>query len=351
MSKITVLIVDDSLTMRAIIKSVLAADREINVIGEAADAYEAREKVKSLNPDVLLLDVEMPKMSGIEFLEKVMSLRPMPVVMLSGSTKRGAKDTIEALRLGAFECLEKPSSSNYISGLSNLGAVLKAAVRHGTRSPNLHAAEADPSTRDVSYTPDNSIIGIGSSTGGVEALMKILSKFPKNCPPVVITQHMPELFLESFADRLNRSVKPTVQLAADGDVLQSGHVYLGPGGDNHLEIHGRRRFHCQLKSSDPVSGHRPSVDVMFSSMARAAKGRGIGVILTGLGRDGAQGLLTMRQAGAKTIGQDEQSCIVYGMPKVAAEIGALENQIPLHLIGNRLLDMSCKTQSKTIVSQ
>lgn len=344
MDIVNVLIVDDSLTMRTIIKSVLRTDKNINVIGEAADAYEARDKIKALNPDVILLDINMPKMSGLQFLEKIMTLRPMPVVMLSGSTSKGASDTITALSIGAFECVEKPMSGDYASGLAELSEIIKSAAKY---TPNKNkddpAIETKPDTSD--FLPDNSIIGIGSSTGGVEALMKVLSSFPSNCPPTVITQHMPKSFLESFASRLNRSVAPTVQIAKDGAIIKQGNVYIAPGGETHLQIRGRSQFRCHLNTADPVWGHRPSVDVMFESMAQTAKSKAIGAILTGMGRDGAQGLLSMRQAGARTLGQNETSCIVYGMSKVAKEINAVERELPLALIGSTIIS-SCNRALK-----
>lgn len=337
---ISILIVDDSVTMRSIIKSVLRKQADIKVVGEASDPYEARDKIKALNPDVLLLDVEMPKMSGLDFLDKVMTLRPMPVIMLSGTTQRGAKDTITALGHGAFECLEKPKSGDFIRGLSELPDIIRAAAQYdplrGKSSENISAPKRDPN----SFKPDNSIIGIGASTGGVEALLNVLGMFPANCPPTIVTQHMPASFLESFADRLNRNVLPTVKPAEDNEVLKPGVVLLAPGGDSHLQVKGRSHFRCHLNMSDPVSGHRPSVDVMFSSMASAVKTRGIGVILTGLGRDGAKGLLSMREAGARTLGQDEASSIVYGMPKVAQNIGAVQQQYRLNNIGETLVEMS-----------
>lgn len=338
MAIINVLIVDDSLTMRTIIKSVLRADKSINVIGEAADAYEARDKIKALNPDVILLDIHMPKMSGLQFLEKIMTLRPMPVVMLSGSTSKGAADTITALSIGAFECLEKPMSGDYAAGLAELPAIIKSAAQYKPQKPDEMAQpEEQPSAAE--FLPDRSLIGIGSSTGGVEALLKVLSSFPENCPPTVITQHMPKSFLESFAQRLDRSVAPKVQIAKDGIILKQGEVYIAPGGDTHLQIRGRSQFRCHLDTSDPVWGHRPSVDVMFDSMAQTAKDRAIGVILTGMGRDGARGLLSMRQAGARTLGQNESSCIVYGMSKSAKDLGALQRELPLPFIGNAIMSL------------
>ena len=339
MSRVKVLIVDDSATMRSLLKTVLRQDKEIEVVGDAADAYEARDKIKDLEPDVLVLDIEMPKMSGLEFLEKVMRLRPMPVIMLSGSTQKGAKDTIQALSIGAFECLEKPKSGDYIAALSGLSEIIKAAARHKVGAVSKSSA-ATPNVSQAKFQPDGSVIGIGSSTGGVEALTQILMAFPKNCPPTIITQHMPQAFLKSFAERLNTLVAPQVSLARHGASLEVGQVFLAPGGDTHLQITGRTKLRCMLHYADPVSGHRPSVDVMFSSIASAAKSKSIGVILTGLGRDGAQGLLAMRKAGAKTLGQNEQSCIVYGMPKVAKQIGAVQQEYHISKIGRALIETS-----------
>jgi len=338
-SRVKVLIVDDSATMRSLLKTVLRQDKEIEVVGDAADAYEARDKIKDLEPDVLVLDIEMPKMSGLEFLEKVMRLRPMPVIMLSGSTQKGAKDTIQALSIGAFECLEKPKSGDYIAALSGLSEIIKAAARHKV-STDSNPSAGTPNVSQTKFQPDGSVIGIGSSTGGVEALTQILMAFPKNCPPTIITQHMPQAFLKSFAERLNTLVAPQVSLARHGASLEVGQVFLAPGGDTHLQITGRTKLRCMLHYADPVSGHRPSVDVMFSSIASAAKSKSIGVILTGLGRDGAQGLLAMRKAGAKTLGQNEQSCIVYGMPKVAKQIGAVQQEYHISKIGRALIETS-----------
>ena len=345
MTQVKVLIVDDSATMRSLIKAVLRKDKGIDIVGEATDAYEARGKVKELNPDVLILDIEMPGMSGLQFLEKLMALRPMPVVMLSGSTHKDAADTIQALSIGAFECLEKPKSGDYIAALSSLPSIIKAAALHQVNNALQSGAVKSPSAQK-NYQADGSIVGIGSSTGGVEALTQILMNYPKNCPPTVITQHMPQAFLKSFSERLNTLVAPNVSIAKNGDRLQVGQVYFAPGGDTHLQIKGRTQLLCSLFHADKVSGHCPSVDVMFSSMAKSAKAKGIGVILTGLGRDGAQGLLAMRQAGAKTIGQNEKSCVVYGMPKVAKEIGAVQREHHISKIGHAIIETSDRNAIK-----
>lgn len=347
MKKTTVLITDDSPTMRSVIKSVLKADTSIEVVGEAGDPYEAREKIKALNPDVLILDIEMPRMSGLDFLEKIMKLRPMPVIMLSSLTKRGGESSIRALEIGAFECLEKPRTGNFIAELSHLPAIVKAAALY---RPNTRSSDIDTSPAKIipGYEADNSVIAIGSSTGGVEALLKVLSAFPSNCPPTVITQHMPSSFLQSFAERLNRTIAPEARVATDGEILRKGQVLLAPGGDTHLKISGRSQLRCQFDQSPPQNGHCPSVDVMFSSLAESARAKTIAVMLTGMGRDGAKGMLKLRNSGARTLGQNKASCIVYGMPKVAKEIGAVERELPLGLIGPELLEMTSLRSSESV---
>jgi two-component system chemotaxis response regulator CheB len=333
---IRVLIVDDSATMRSLIGAVLRRDPEIEVIGEAGDPLQAREAIKALNPDVITLDVEMPNMNGLDFLEKIMRLRPMPVVMVSTLTVNGAEATLEALALGAVDCIAKPSTGG-MEGFHELPEKVKAAARAQVRPLRRDAAPPPPA---APHTPDGRIIAIGSSTGGVEALITVLSRFPANCPATVITQHMPATFTRSFAERLNRLCPPTVEEAYEGAPLEDGRVYIAPGGDCHLEVAGAKRPHCRVHPGEPVNGHRPSVDVLFGSVARTLGPRAVGAILTGMGRDGAQGLLEMRNAGARTIGQDQSSCVVYGMPKAAFEIGAVERQAPLDRIAGELLRSS-----------
>jgi two-component system, chemotaxis family, protein-glutamate methylesterase/glutaminase len=330
---IRVLIVDDSATMRSLIANVLQRDPDIEVVGEAGDPLEAREAIKRLNPDVITLDVEMPNMNGIDFLEKIMRLRPMPVVMVSTLTVRGAEATLEALELGAVDCIAKPSTGG-LEGFQDLAFKVKAAAKAKVK-PRSGAPAARPAPLDV--TPDGRVIAIGSSTGGVEALITVLSRFPANCPPTVITQHMPATFTRSFSLRLDRICAPTIAEAHDGAVLEPGRVYIAPGGEHHLEISGAGTLRCRLTSAGPVNGHRPSVDVLFHSVARAAGAHAVGAILTGMGRDGAEGLLAMRKAGARTFGQDEASSVVYGMPKAAFEIGAVERQAPLDRLAAELL--------------
>jgi len=330
---VRVLIVDDSATMRSLIATVLQRDPEIEVVGEAGDPLEAREAIKRLNPDVITLDVEMPNMNGIDFLEKIMRLRPMPVVMVSTLTVRGAEATMEALELGAIDCVAKPSTGG-LEGFSDLPFKVKAAAKAKVR-PLRESSATAPAPLD--HTPDGRLIAIGSSTGGVEALITVLSRFPANCPPTVITQHMPATFTRSFSERLDRLCAPKVAEAHDGAVLENGRIYIAPGGEKHLEIGGSGTLRCRLSEGPAVNGHRPSVGVLFRSVAKAAGPRAIGAILTGMGRDGAEGLLAMRRAGARTFGQDEASSVVYGMPKAAFEIGAVERQAPLDRIAAELL--------------
>ena len=352
--RVRVLVVDDSPTMRGLIRAVLRSDPEIDVVGEAADALEARSAIKQLNPDVVTLDVEMPNMNGIEFLDKIMKLRPMPVIMVSTLTQRGAEATLAALEIGAFDCIGKPLPGDP-KPFAGLVETVKAAARSKRHLPDTPTAGASAVQQadyaaPGEYQPARKIIAIGASTGGVEALIGVLTKFPANCPPTVITQHMPATFTKSFAERLNRLCKPQVKEAEDGDRLEIGRIYLAPGGDHHLEIANPAAPRCLLVEGGPVNGHRPSVDVMFRSVAKLAGRKAVGVILTGMGRDGASGLAEMHKAGATTIGQNEKTCVVYGMPRVAYEIGAVDTQLPLNQIGEEILKSTTTTSRKDRVA-
>lgn len=336
MTPLKVLVVDDSPTMRQLVARALGADPAIQVVAQANSAQEARELIKQLNPDVMTLDVEMPEMDGLSFLEKVMRLRPMPVVMVSTLTAQGTDTAIAALALGAVDCVVKPSAAAPDSFRE-----LPAKVRMAASVKRRAALAAEiPAQRphNGSYRPDGKLVAIGSSTGGVEALIAVLTRFPANCPPTVITQHMPPTFTRSLASRLDRMCAPSVVEAAHGAPLKSGVVYLAPGGGQHLEVSGRSSLTCLLKAGELVNGHCPSVDRLFTSVARAAGPKAVGVILTGMGRDGASGLLEMRRAGARTFGQDEASSVVYGMPKAAAEIGAVEAQYSLARMAQAIVD-------------
>jgi len=262
----------------------------------------------------------------------------MPVVMVSTLTQSGAEETLRALELGAVDCVAKPSNTiSARDGLGELAEKVKAAARARVR-PMGGARPAAPVA--TNYRPSGAIVAIGSSTGGVEALLTVISQFPENCPPTVITQHMPATFTTSFAARLDRATPAKVEEAYDGAILKPGHIYLAPGGVAHLKVVRSGGLRCKFDPGEPVNGHRPSVDVLFQSVAAAAGAAALGVILTGMGRDGATGLGVMRQAGARTLGQDEGSCVVYGMPKVAFDIGAVERQVTLEKIGSAILNLT-----------
>ncbi|WP_292038914.1 MULTISPECIES: chemotaxis response regulator protein-glutamate methylesterase [unclassified Brevundimonas] len=334
MNRVKVLVVDDSATMRSLIAAVLRRDPGIEVVGTAEDPLDARAKIKQLNPDVITLDVEMPNMNGLEFLEKIMRLRPMPVVMVSTLTQAGTDVTLAALEIGAVDAVAKPAVGvPAAEAFADLAEKVKSAARARVRPLEQRQVQG----HEGSYHADpHHILAIGSSTGGVEALLTILQGFPADCPATVITQHMPATFTRSFAARLDKMTPAHVSEAVDGAILKPGHIYLAPGGAYHLTVTGGR---CRLVASDPVNGHRPSVDVLFESVARSGRPM-TGAILTGMGKDGARGLLAMREAGAQTFGQDEASCVVYGMPKAAYELGAVQRQMPLARLAPALLE-SC----------
>ncbi len=341
MKKSRVLVVDDSASMRQLIASVLNSAPDIEVVGQAADPLEAREAIKALNPDVVTLDVEMPNMNGLDFLEKLMRLRPTPVIMVSNHTQRGGDITVKALQIGAVDCITKPAPGDpeLFAGLCDkvrLAAELRSRL---SPSPDPKGGSSGRPQND-NYRPNGKVVAIGSSTGGVEALTAVLQGFPANCAPVVITQHMPGTFTKSFAERLNRLCDATVTEAYDGAPLTPGKIYVAPGGAAHLEVVGSDALRCRLRMGEPVSGHCPSVDVLFRSVAKAAGLGALGVILTGMGRDGADGLLTMRQAGARTIGQDAATSLIYGMPRTAFEAGGVEKQLPLKRIGAEILALT-----------
>jgi two-component system chemotaxis response regulator CheB len=343
---IRVLVVDDSASMRGLIRMTLSKDPDITVVGEAANAMQAREAIKSLVPDVMTLDVQMPKMDGIEFLEKVMRLRPFPVVMVSGQTAQGTAATIAALELGAVSCVGKPSPNDPVP-FAELPAKVKSAAcarvdrRIGRQAPR-------PTGAASAYQSDGRLVAIGASTGGVEALVSIIAGFPRNCPPTAIVIHMPSPFTTSFARRLGSLTEAQVDEAKDGAALAPGRILVAPGGATHLEIAGARERHCRLSVGEPVNGHRPSVDVLFESAAKVCGPAALGVILTGMGKDGARGLVAMRRAGAQTLGQDEATSTVYGMPKVAFELGAVEKQVPLQEVAGSILALTSAYPSRSM---
>jgi len=335
---IRVLIVDDSATARAVLADILGSDPVIEVVGTASDAYIARDKIVELRPDVICLDVEMPRMDGITFLKRLMHYMPLPVIMVSSLTQSGAKTTLEALEAGAVDFVPKPHSHIYDGKdemRDELIAKIKIAAKIKVKQRELRNIQQANTTSLAETT--NKILAIGASTGGTEALKDVLMGLPRNSPGTVIVQHMPANFTAPFAERLNSLCAMEVREARNGDSITPGVVLIAPG-DYHMVVRrSGARYYVEIGSGEKVSGHRPSADVLLNSVAKIAGANAIGVILTGMGGDGAKGLLAMRNAGAKTIGQDEASCIVYGMPKVAYDIGAVEKQLPLDKIANGIL--------------
>ncbi|MCR6631793.1 MAG: chemotaxis response regulator protein-glutamate methylesterase [Magnetospirillum sp.] len=348
-SSIRVLIVDDSALMRQMLSAILSAAPGITVVGTAPDPLVAREKIKALNPDVLTLDVEMPRMDGLAFLEKLMTLRPMPVVMVSSLTERGAEVTMKAMELGAVDIFCKPADTA-AGGLQAHAKELVDKVRAAAAArvrPLGDRAAAPKLAVTTIYKSTDRLVVIGSSTGGVEALRDIVLALPPDAPPVVVTQHIPPKFSASFAERLNGMAAVRVKEAADGDRIVAGHVFIAPG-DRHMEVRrSGAALTIHLYDGPLVTGHKPSVDVLFHSVAEACGSKAVGVILTGMGRDGADGLLAMRRAGAPTIGQDEASCVVYGMPKAARENGAVEREFPLSRITEEILRLCHADATRT----
>jgi two-component system, chemotaxis family, protein-glutamate methylesterase/glutaminase len=339
---VRVLVVDDSAVMRQLLSTLLSADPEIEVVGTAPDPHVARERIKALNPDVITLDIEMPHMDGVTFLRKIMTLRPTPVVMISTLTHAGAEITLEALEIGAVDFVAKPTQ-DLANAMAGLATELQTKVKGAARARiGVRRAPAVPLVPRVhqprTHRPGGKIVAIGASTGGVEALKVVLMGLPPDCPPTLITQHMPPRFTAAFAERLNRECPMTVSQAMHDEIIEPGHVYIAPGS-HHLELHrSAGRDTCRLSEAPPVSGHRPSVDVLFRSVARAAGRSAVGVILTGMGKDGAEGLLEMRQAGATTLGQNEESSLIYGMPRVAFERGGVMRQYALAQMSDAILD-------------
>lgn len=335
---IKVLVVDDSALIREVLTRTLGRDGDIIVVGTAEDPIDAREKIKALNPDVVTLDIEMPNMNGLAFLDKLMRLRPLPVVMVSTLTTKGASETLLALELGAVDFVAKPNA-NLAGGLDAFGENLRQKVRAASHSDvqgkSMKAAAPRVPVRTAA-APAGALIAIGASTGGVEAIRVVLSDIPTDCPPIVIAQHMPPGFTSRFAARLDEVTDLSVLEAQDRMPLEVGHAYVARG-DYHLRVErSSGQLKCRLMQDDLASGHRPSVDVLFESVAKSVGPMAVGAILTGMGRDGARGLKLMRDAGSYTVGQSQASALVYGMPRVAFEEGAVVEQAPLEGIAARL---------------
>ncbi len=363
MQPIRVLIVDDSALVRQVLSEILGTDPRFEVLGTAKDPYDAREKIKQLNPDVLTLDVEMPRMDGVTFLRNLMRLRPMPVVMISSLTEQGAEITLQALELGAVDFVSKPKIG-VAQGLEEYADTIREKVAMAARvdvqpladrlarrrqatpddlpavDPKLSADAVIARGGRRTFRTTERIIAIGASTGGTEAIREILEALPADAPGIVISQHIPAAFSAPFAARMDRHSAMTVCEAADGQQILPGHVYIAPG-DRHLLVErSGARYLCRLNDGPPVNRHKPSVDVMFRAVAQHVGPNAIGVLLTGMGDDGARGLLEMRENGAPTLIQDERTSVVWGMPGEAARIGAADEELPLPRIAARLLALA-----------
>ena len=337
---IKVLIVDDSALIRSLLKEIVDSQPDMEAVGAAPDPLVAREMIKALDPDVLTLDVEMPRMDGLDFLEKLMRLRPMPVVMISSLTEKGSEITLRALELGAVDFVSKPrlgiadGMRQYAEEITDkIRAASRARVRRLPLLPatdGSHSADAVlPAFRGLLGTTER-IVVIGASTGGTEALKEFLMQMPPDSPGILITQHMPENFTRAFANRLDSLCRLSVKEAEHGERVLPGHAYVAPGHSHLLLARRGANYTTELNPGPPVNRHRPSVDVLFRSAANHAGKNAVGVILTGMGKDGAAGMLEMKQAGAYNFAQDEASCVVFGMPKEAIKLGAAEQVVPLH---------------------
>ena len=348
---IKVLIIDDSALIRSVLTEIINKEADMEVVGTAPDPLVAREKIKALNPDVLTLDVEMPKMDGLVFLERLMRLRPMPVVMVSSLTEKSSAITLQALELGAFDFVTKPKLdirnglAEYAEDLTDKirGAAETRLLRPMTRKAGTNPVQPKNSADVVlasehrTFSTTEKIILVGASTGGTEALKTLLVDLPADSPGVLITQHMPEAFTKTFAKRLDGLCRIAVKEAEHGERILPGHGYLAPGNRHLLVKRSGANYMTELSDGPPVNRHRPSVNVLFRSAANCAGKNSIGIIMTGMGDDGATGMLEMHQAGAYTLAQDEQSCVVFGMPKEAIALGGVDEIIALDELSKRLL--------------
>lgn len=353
MNKIKVLIVDDSALVRQVLTEILSSDPGVEVVGAAVDPFAAREKIKQLNPDVLTLDVEMPKMDGITFLTNIMRLRPMPVVMISSLTEQGAEITLQALEIGAIDYVAKPKL-DVAHGIKEYAAEIIEKVKVASRAkvrpkdflvdshvPERHSADAVIKKKfdNKRFASTEKIIAIGASTGGTEAIKDVLLGFPADAPGIVITQHIPAQFSRPFAERMDRTCAMNVCEAQDGQQILPGHAYIAPGSHHLMVERSGARYICRLSDGPPVNRHRPSVDVLFRSVAQNAGSNAVGVILTGMGNDGAAGMKEMQETGAPTIAQDENTSVVWGMPGEAVKLGAANEILPLEKIAAKVLKL------------
>ncbi len=340
MNKIRVLIVDDSAIVRKIFSEELSKYPDIEVVGTAPDPFVARDKIVNLKPDVITLDIEMPRMDGLTFLRKLMKFYPLPAIVVSSLTPKGGKLTLEAMDIGAVDVIGKPGAAYSVGDMSaQLADKIRAAAR-------VKMVRKDPDTEAVKYDPiaslaqtTNKVVAIGASTGGTEALKVVLSQMPANSPGMVIVQHMPANFTTAFAERLNGLCQVTVREAKDNDSVTPGTALIAPGNYHMLLRRSGARYYVEVKTGPMVHHQRPAVDILFQSTAKYAGANAIGAILTGMGADGAAGLLEMKNMGAGTIAQDEKTCVVFGMPKEAIKMGAVDKILPIHQIAAEIIRM------------
>ena len=338
MRRIRVLIVEDSLVFRELMVSVLKKDPVIDVVAVASDPFDARDKIIEYQPDVMTLDIELPRMNGIEFLRKLMPQYPLPVVMVSSLSDK----VFDAMQAGAVDFVVKPSVQDreQLRKFVERELPVKIKVASTAKISRIKKHTISNRVQDVITSNRNMVIAIGASTGGTEAIATVIKEFGPDIPGTVIVQHMPPGFTEMYAKRLDDQCRVHVKEAKNGDMVIPGQVLIAPGGDSHMRlIKVGNNYQVEIKKGSKVNGHRPSVDVLFESVAKAAKENALGIILTGMGGDGARGLLEMRQAGAKTIGQDESTCVVYGMPKVAYDLGAVQYQERLTNIAKKTYNL------------
>ena len=346
--KIKVLVIDDSALIRSVLQEVINSFPDMEAVGAAAHPLQAREMIKSLNPDVLTLDVEMPQMDGLTFLEKLMRLRPMPVLMISSLTERGSEAALRALELGAVDFLPKPKLG-IVEGIQEYADDIaeKIRVAYGTKiRPRSQEKQSDLAPLPVlgnRISTTEKIIAVGSSTGGTEAIKEFLIRMPPDAPGIVITQHMPEAFTKTFANRLDGLCKIKVVESEGNERILPGHAYIAPGHSHLLLKRSGANYMTELSQAAPVGHHRPSVEVLFRSVAQFAGKNAIGVMLTGMGKDGAAAMLEMRQAGAYNLAQDEATCVVFGMPRAAIEAGAVDEVVPIQDMTQRVLSRLMKS--------